>query len=186
MAYVNRVLSDQERGGFYAHQDADMGPGDDGAYYTWTVQEVKTALSKEEVEVILRYYDIDEQGEMPGTLGRNVLRVATTPEGIARELALSLQEVKALITRGNAHLLEARGKRKMPFVDRTLNRAGSGGDPRRDLRAAGSPLIKALPDRRESLLLPPYIIREPGRKVLPRQLLHDNGLGLLLGGHLGL
>jgi uncharacterized protein len=120
IAYVNRVLSDRERGGFYAHQDADMGPGDDGAYYTWTVQEVKGALPPQEAEVILRYYDITEQGDMESTPGRNVLWVATTPEAIARDLSLQLSRVEVLIVSGKAHLLEARNTRKTPLVDRTL------------------------------------------------------------------
>ena len=120
LTYTNRVLSDQERGGFYAHQDADMGPGDDGAYYTWTVQEVKAALSMEEARVILQYYDIDDRGEVPGTPGRNILWVAKSPAAIARDLSLSLSQVEALIASGKRHLLEARNKRRMPFVDRTL------------------------------------------------------------------
>ncbi len=118
--YVNRVLSDQQRGGFYAHQDADMGPGDDGAYYTWTREEVKAALPNEEAAVILNYYDITAKGEIATTPGRNVLWVATTPEAIARELDISLSRVKALIASGKRHLLEARSKRKTPLVDRTL------------------------------------------------------------------
>ena len=56
--YLNGVLSDQANGGFYAHQDADMTREDDGDYYTWTVQEVRSALPKAEAEVIIRYYDI--------------------------------------------------------------------------------------------------------------------------------
>ncbi len=120
ITYVNGVLSDQERGGFYAHQDADMGPGDDGAYYTWAVQEVQRALSKEEAAVMLRYYGVTEQGNMESTPGRNVLWVATTSETIARDLPLPLSTVESLIARGKAHLLEVRHQRKTPLVDRTL------------------------------------------------------------------
>jgi uncharacterized protein len=120
IAYMNRVLSDQDRGGFYAHQDADMGPGDDGAYYTWTVQEVKRAVSLEEAEVLFRYYDITEHGEMESMPDRNVLWVATTPEAIAHELSLPIPRVEALLASGKRHLLEARNRRQTPFVDRTL------------------------------------------------------------------
>lgn len=120
IAYVNRVLADQERGGFYANQDADMGPGDDGGYYTWTVQEVRAAVSKEEAVVLIRYYDIDKEGEIPGIPSRNILWVASTPEQIARDLSLPVGHVEALIASGKSRLMEVRNKRKMPFVNRTL------------------------------------------------------------------
>ncbi len=120
IAYTNRVLSDQERGGFYAHQDADMGPGDDGGYYTWTTPEVKTALSGEEAEVIIRYYGITAQGNMRTAPGRNVLRVAATPEAIAHALSFPPAKVEALIASGTTHLRDARSKRPPPFVDRTI------------------------------------------------------------------
>ena len=120
IAYTSSVLSDRKRGGFYAHQDADVGPGDDGSYFTWTVQEVKAAVSKKEAEILIRYYDIDKQGDVRETPGRNVLWVATTPEQIAQDLSLPVQQVKGLIASGKARLREARRKRKAPFVDQTL------------------------------------------------------------------
>ncbi len=120
IAYTNRVLSDQEQGGFYAHQDADMGPRDDGGYYTWTVPEVKAALSEEEAEVIIRYYGITAEGNMRTAPGRNVLRVVMTPEEITRVLSVAPERVKALVASGTSHLREARSKRPMPFVDRTV------------------------------------------------------------------
>ena len=76
MNYVNEVLSNQDTGGFYAHQDADMTREDDGDYYTWTVQEVRDALSKEQVEVILLYYDIRTRGEMRENPAKNVPFIA--------------------------------------------------------------------------------------------------------------
>jgi uncharacterized protein YyaL (SSP411 family) len=126
IAYTNRVLSDQARGGFYAHQDADVGPGDDGGYYTWTLPEVKAALPPDETDVIVSYYGITGQGNMPTAPGRNVLRVVTTPEAIARLLSVPPSTVTALIASGTAHLLEARNKRPAPVVDRTIfaNRNG--------------------------------------------------------------
>jgi hypothetical protein len=126
IAYTNRVMSDQARGGFYAHQDADMGPGDDGGYYTWTLAEVKAALPPDEVDVIVRYYGIGEQGNMQAAPGRNALRAVTTPEAIARVLSVPPSRVTALIASGTAHLLETRNKRPTPVVDRTIfaNRNG--------------------------------------------------------------
>jgi len=120
IAYTNRVLSDHARGGFFAHQDADMHPGDDGGYYTWDPSEVEAALPRDEAEVIVRYYGITSLGNVPGSPGRTVLRVVTTAETLARELSRPLSTVHAQIASGTARLLEARNKRRTPFVDPTL------------------------------------------------------------------
>src|ERR1700723_3469401 len=56
IAWVNEVLSDQERGGFYGSQDADQTLDDDGDYFTWTRAEVRAVLSPEESRAIEIYY----------------------------------------------------------------------------------------------------------------------------------
>ncbi|MCI0657141.1 MAG: thioredoxin domain-containing protein, partial [Acidobacteria bacterium] len=118
--YVQGSLSDQARGGFYAHQDADMGRKDDGDYYTWTEAEIRQALQKEQAEVLLRYFDIGPEGEMQENPARNVLWIARTPEDIAQALQVPVAKVKALIAKGKADLLKIRGQRRTPFVDRTI------------------------------------------------------------------
>lgn len=120
IGYLNSVLSDQVNGGFYAHQDADMTREDDGDYYTWTVQEVKSALPVDEAQVILRYYGIQAQGEMRENPGKNVLFIAATPEIIALELKMPVEKVLRLIDQGKKHLLAIRFTRKMPAVDKTI------------------------------------------------------------------
>jgi len=44
ITWVNEVLSDQHRGGFYASPDADYSLDDDGDYFTWTLDELRSAL----------------------------------------------------------------------------------------------------------------------------------------------
>ena len=44
IAWVDATLSDRERGGFYASQDADYSLEDDGDYFTWTLEEVRARL----------------------------------------------------------------------------------------------------------------------------------------------
>jgi len=120
IAYTNRVLSDQARGGFFAQQDADMRSGDGGGYYGWDPSEIAAALPREEAEVIIPYYGITPLGNIPGARGRAVLRIVATEETLARELSRPLATVKAQIASGTAHLLEARTRRPAPLVDRTL------------------------------------------------------------------
>ena len=117
--YVNETLLDRNEGGFYAHQDADMGPGDDGGYFTWTVEEVTKALPAEQAEVILQYFDIGERGEMREDPDRNVLWVAKSADEIANEKKVPAEKVKQLIHDGKRRLLEVRKKRKTPIVDTT-------------------------------------------------------------------
>lgn len=112
-----RTLADPE-GGFYASRDADVGPEDDGQYYTWSLEEAKAALTSDEWPALQRLYDITAQGEGPG--GTNVLHLAAPPDRIAEEFHLPLSEVEARLQRGRAHLLAARSQRPSPQLDRTL------------------------------------------------------------------
>src|SRR5580692_7797966 len=46
--WMDEWLSDRERGGFYASQDADISMDDDGDYFTWTLDEARAVLTDEE------------------------------------------------------------------------------------------------------------------------------------------
>lgn len=118
--WTQDVLTDAKRGGFYASQDADIDLHDDGDYYTWTQREVEQLLTPEEASVLLSHFDIEVQGEMYHDPSRNVLFVNREPESLARDLELKLEEVLRRIESAKRKLLEARKKRKTPFVDRTL------------------------------------------------------------------
>lgn len=112
-------------GGFYASQDADAFPDDDGSYYTWSVAQLEAAVSADEAEVLKRYYDIRPQGEMadaPRTKdpAQNVLWVAATPEQIARELRRPVADVARLLESGRRKMIEARRKRPTPAIDRNI------------------------------------------------------------------
>ncbi len=117
--YINREASDSRFGGFYASQDADVGRGDDGDYYTWTPEEVDAVLTPLEAKVIKQYYGIEAQGEMRHNAAKNVPRVAATPEDVANELDIPVKEVFLLISDGRKKLLESRNASPTPFVDRS-------------------------------------------------------------------
>jgi uncharacterized protein len=118
--WVNRVLSDRERGGFYASQDADISLEDDGDYFTWTLEEVRAALPADQARVIELYYDVGPAGEMHHNPAKNVLWVAREPETIAKALGLSSAEVRQLLKSARGQLLAEREKRPTPYVDTTL------------------------------------------------------------------
>ena len=60
--WIDTTLSDRERGGFYASQDADVSLDDDGDYFTWTLEEVRAVLNPELSRVIELYYDVRTPG----------------------------------------------------------------------------------------------------------------------------
>ena len=117
--WVNEVLSDQKRGGFYASQDADQTLEDDGDYFTWTQEELRAVLTPEESRIAELYYDVEAHGEMHHNPAKNVLWVARTIEDVARELTLSESDARLLIARAKGKLLEARRRRQTPAIDTT-------------------------------------------------------------------
>lgn len=120
MGYWNRFLSDQASGGFYASQDADVSLEDDGDYWTWTVEEVAAVLTSEEAQLIRRYYDVGEAGEMRENPQKNVLFIAQGPETMAKLTGLPVARVRQLLEQAQVKLFEARLQRKAPYIDQTL------------------------------------------------------------------
>lgn len=116
--FVRESLSAPE-GGFYASQDADVSPRDEGGYFTWTERDFRAVLSDEEYTV-LRLHLLDERGAMHHDSAKRVLFVAREPEEIASVLHLDVAVVEERIRSGKAKLLEARKTRESPLIDTTL------------------------------------------------------------------
>ena len=49
VAWLDAMMTDRERGGFYASQDADINLDDDGDYFTWTLDEARAVLDADEL-----------------------------------------------------------------------------------------------------------------------------------------
>jgi uncharacterized protein len=118
--WIDEWLSDRERGGFYASQDADFSLEDDGDYFTWTLDEAAEALSPEEMAVASAYYDIGEIGDMHHNPAKNVLHVRGTLEGVAKANKITLDEARERLESAKAKLYAARKKRPTPYVDKTI------------------------------------------------------------------
>jgi hypothetical protein len=118
--WMDEWLSDRERGGFYASQDADINMDDDGDYFTWTLDEARAVLSADEAEVAALRYDINEVGEMHHNPAKNVLYVRASIEGIAKRLRLPLERVTELLDAAKKKMYAARLLRPTPYVDRTV------------------------------------------------------------------
>jgi uncharacterized protein len=118
--WIDDWLSDRERGGFYASQDADYSMDDDGDYFTWTADESRAVLNEEEAQVAALRYDINETGEMHHDPAKNVLYVRASIDEISARMKLSPERVEKVLHSAQQKMLEARLKRPTPYVDKTV------------------------------------------------------------------
>jgi uncharacterized protein YyaL (SSP411 family) len=106
--WVTAVLSDNEGGSFYTSQDADVGPGDDGDYWTWTPEEIRAVLPEADAQLVADVFDVQAEGEMHHNPRKNVLWLRREPGPDEHEpLAAALRALKT-----------ARDRRPTPVVDR--------------------------------------------------------------------
>lgn len=120
LAYVNGTLLDPRRHDFYAHQDADSFKGDDGSYYTWTLDEVRRALPADQAHAAILFYGMDAPSPPRAPDGRIVLAQALTPDALADRLKISASDARTIIAKANRGLLAARNRRRTPAVDQAL------------------------------------------------------------------
>ena len=120
VGWIDAVMTDRERGGFYASQDADINLDDDGDYFTWTLEEARAVLDADELAVASRYWDIGELGDMHHNPAKNVLHRKFTVQEVAKQVGKPVEDVRRLIESAHEKLLAARARRPTPFIDRTL------------------------------------------------------------------
>jgi len=120
MRWMNEWLSDQERGGFYASQDADISLDDDGDYFTWTRDEAAAVLTPDELAVAEIWYDIGPLGDMHHNPKKNVLHRNFSIEEVAQRLERDASTVERDLDSAKQQLYAARLARPTPFVDRTI------------------------------------------------------------------
>ncbi len=118
--WMDECLSDRERGGFYASQDADVSVDDDGDYFTWTRDEAAEELTSDELALASAYYDIGEIGDMHHNVAKNVLHIKYGLDAIARKSQIPVDSAPALLQSARRKLHSARLRRPAPYVDRTV------------------------------------------------------------------
>lgn len=118
LRFLKNTLS-EAGGGFYASQDADVSPDDEGGYFTWTEKELERVLNKEEYRIMTLHF-FHERGAMHHDKAKKVLFVAMGEGDIAERTGTGKQKVLEIIRSGKIKLLEERSRRKAPFIDQTL------------------------------------------------------------------
>ena len=109
-------------GGFYSALDADT-DGVEGEYYTWTRQEIFSALDEDAAEVICRLFDISEQGNFEG---RNILHLAVPVQEFADKEGIPLEILRENLEKWRITLETVRKERKKPFRDEKILSAWNG------------------------------------------------------------
>ena len=125
LTYVLRDLQSPE-GAFYSAEDADSpdeeGEMEEGAFYVWSVEEVRDALDEETAELVLDVYNLEPDGnyqeESTGRrTGKNVLYRERPLEAEAERRGMEVGALRDTLEAARTTLLEARSERPRPGLD---------------------------------------------------------------------
>lgn len=118
-------------GGFNCAEDADSYPSHsdkikrEGAYYVWSLKEFRTVLGDHDAEVAARFYGAKYDGNIEPEndphdefINQNVLKIASTPKALAKEMGMTEEEVVTVLKEGRKKLREHRDReRPRPALD---------------------------------------------------------------------
>lgn len=118
--YVLRDLTSPE-GGFYCGEDADV-EGEEGKYYLWTLEEIRSILGPEDSELIIKMFNLREEGNFEEEIrgretGTNLFYMARSPGSLAAKMKIPVEEVEKKVKAAREKLLKARYERKRPSLD---------------------------------------------------------------------
>jgi uncharacterized protein YyaL (SSP411 family) len=113
LEYVLRDMRSSE-GGFYSSEDADS-DGEEGAFYLWTMNELKEVLTKHEYGLVFRIFDIRQSGNFDR--GKIILRMLSSMEDASTVTGYPLNDLRNEIEKIRKRLFGYRSKRVHPFKD---------------------------------------------------------------------
>lgn len=114
--FVERELTSAENG-FYSALDADS-EGIEGKFYTFTKDEIKAILNKDE-DLFCIYYQITDEGNWEEE-GTNILMRNSEDSELASRLGISEKELTDKISEAKKILLAARAGRIRPGLDNKI------------------------------------------------------------------
>jgi len=101
-------------GGYYSSLDADS-EHEEGKYYVWTPEQVKSLLAAEEYRVVEPHYGLDGPPNFENEFWH--LQVMKPLDVVAQRLAIPLAECESRLERARTKLLAARERRVRPGRD---------------------------------------------------------------------
>ena len=131
-SYIHREMTDPA-GGFYSATDADS-DGEEGTFFVWTPDEIRSALPVEDADRIIALYAVTPGGNFEG---KSILHRPQSLATVASELDVSPGELQASIARATPLLLAVRQQRNAPFRDEKVIASWNGLMLHAIARAAG-------------------------------------------------
>ncbi|TXI39332.1 MAG: thioredoxin domain-containing protein [Nitrosomonas sp.] len=110
--YILREMTHAE-GGFYSAEDADS-EGQEGLFYTWTLEEVENILGPSDSQMFCQYYDVTQAGNFEG---RNVLHKRHSLEDFATSRGFDVKILEQKFTEQRKILWQVREQRVHPLKD---------------------------------------------------------------------
>ncbi|MBT3795780.1 thioredoxin domain-containing protein [bacterium] len=118
--YVNEVLKSKD-GGFFSAEDADS-EGQEGAFYTWELEEIRGILTKDESAFFEHLYGIEQEGNFNEEVssarnGKNIIYLKDELETFSSIFSIDHKSIKEESDRIKQKLKIARNKRIRPSLD---------------------------------------------------------------------
>ncbi len=110
------------QGGFYAALDADS-EGEEGKYYLWQTEELRTVLGQDDGDLFCRLFDVTPGGNFEGS---NILHLKCSPEDFAVTEGITLEFLQEKLAQWRPLLLEVRSRRISPLRDEKILTAWNG------------------------------------------------------------
>jgi uncharacterized protein YyaL (SSP411 family) len=121
LTWAQREMSDAQ-GGYYTSLDADTG-GVEGAYYTWTPEELQAALPAADAPLVAEYYGVTPKGDLRG---RSVLAPVSGDKEFAAKHSMTPETWRGRLDGARRLLLQARQRRSRPACDDKVLTAWNG------------------------------------------------------------
>lgn len=120
-SWLTDTLQD-EQGGFYSAIDADSS-GVEGAFYTWSIEELRACLTDEDFALCFEYFGLEQAANFEG---RWHLTVSQPSEIIAESLSLTAEQFATRLRLIKETLATTRAARQAPAIDRKVLTAPNG------------------------------------------------------------
>ena len=120
LTYVSGELTSPE-GGFYSAEDADS-ESEEGKFYLWTEDELKSILNEEEFTFTIKVFSIRKEGNWfdpahGGKNGTNILHLARPKEALAGEMNITKEEFENKLENIRQKIFNVRIRRIHPYKD---------------------------------------------------------------------
>ena len=110
--YVLREMT-SDAGGFFSATDADS-EGEEGKFFVWTPEQIDTVVGETRGRIVKAYFAVTPEGNFEG---HSILHRPREDDAVAKELGLSVDDLRSEIAAAKAQLYAAREQRIHPLLD---------------------------------------------------------------------